>query len=290
MPFFSIIIPTFNRANSLIKAIDSIFIQRYEDLEIIVVDDGSTDDTESMIKSKYGNDQRVTYWKIQNSERGAARNFGFSKASGKYINYFDSDDVYCECFEALQTHLTSNDFPDVVYGIIRQGGHISTEKLAYKSFDENLIWNNFMGCGSVFLKFAVAARFPFNEDRRLASAEDWELWLRVRTKFQFAFVPLVIFELMEHPGRSILSIKAERIEERDLYFADVVSNNIELIRHFGTAAINLFAADRYTFIALAAVQSNKAKAWNFLYRSIRLSVFVTKRKRFWAVLKKLVWQ
>src|SRR5687767_9278561 len=90
-PVFSIVIPTYNRAHLIKKTIESVLAQDFADFELLVVDDGSKDDTESVVSSF--TDKRVHYFKKQNGERGAARNFGAARAKGSYLNFFDSDDL-----------------------------------------------------------------------------------------------------------------------------------------------------------------------------------------------------
>ena len=88
---FSIIIPTYNRASLIKETINSVLLQDYPNFEIIIVDDGSTDDTENIVKSI--EDSRINYHKKTNAERGAARNFGIKLAKGEYITFLDSDDI-----------------------------------------------------------------------------------------------------------------------------------------------------------------------------------------------------
>jgi len=89
---FSIIIPTFNRADIVSNAIKSILGQTYTNWELIVVDDGSTDNTEEVVNS-FG-DTRIKYFYKKNEERSIARNFGIDKATGEYISFLDDDDYY----------------------------------------------------------------------------------------------------------------------------------------------------------------------------------------------------
>ena len=72
-PFFSIIIPTYNRSNFIVKTIESILLQKYSNFEIIVIDDGSTDDTSDVIKSL--DETKIKYFRKQNEERAIARNY-----------------------------------------------------------------------------------------------------------------------------------------------------------------------------------------------------------------------
>lgn len=91
MPFFSIVIPTFNRARLLGQALESVFAQEFTDYEVIVVDDGSTDDTQAEL-ARYG--ERVRVLRQENQGQGAARNLGIEHARGSYVVFLDSDDVW----------------------------------------------------------------------------------------------------------------------------------------------------------------------------------------------------
>src|SRR5579863_5435892 len=99
MPFFSIILPSYNRSQLISVPIRSVLAQTFNDWELLVVDDGSTDDTREVALSF--KDSRITYIWQPNAERSAARNNGISKAKGKYICFLDSDDYY------LDNHLSA---------------------------------------------------------------------------------------------------------------------------------------------------------------------------------------
>ncbi len=91
--YFSVIIPTFNRAHSISKAIDSVLSQTFSDFELIIVDDASTDNTEAIVASFH--DNRISYVKNdKNKERCITRNRGIEMATGKYICFLDSDDYH----------------------------------------------------------------------------------------------------------------------------------------------------------------------------------------------------
>ena len=93
-PFFSIILPTFNRSNIIINSIESVCNQSFDNWELIIIDDGSTDNTQAIIKDKINEDSRIKYFYQKNSERSAARNYGINKTNGSYICFLDSDDLY----------------------------------------------------------------------------------------------------------------------------------------------------------------------------------------------------
>jgi glycosyltransferase involved in cell wall biosynthesis len=93
MAFFSVIIPTYKRAHSIRKAIESILSQTFQDLEVIIVDDASPDETEIIVNSI--GDQRIKYIKNEtNQERCVSRNLGIEEAIGTYICFLDSDDYH----------------------------------------------------------------------------------------------------------------------------------------------------------------------------------------------------
>ena len=92
----SVIIPTFNRVKTIANSIQSVLEQSYENLEIVVVDDGSTDDTESLVNEIIeANRNKIRYFKLDNNHGAAyARNFGVNKAKYDIIAFNDSDDLW----------------------------------------------------------------------------------------------------------------------------------------------------------------------------------------------------
>lgn len=290
-PFFSIIIPTYNRADILADCIKQIQKQTFGEFEILIVDDGSTDKTQEIVaKIK---DTRLKYLRTENRERSHARNYGLKYSIGNYINYFDSDDVmYPERLSEVYKFIHQNGSPPVLFTgydfIDEQSRKVGQMNRHYKSFTTDLLFNNFLAVNSVFMKSNVARSFPFLEDRRLITAEDWELWLRIHTQYDFMEMPVNTFAICQHASRSLATISFSRIKERDNFFAELVAQNDHLKLKYGEKAIKLFCADRYTYIALvASLQKDMKTARHFLLRSLNTSTYVLLRKRFWAVLKKL---
>ena len=91
MADISIIVPIYNAEKYLNKCLDSLLNQTKKELEFVLINDGSTDKTDSIIKSY--NDKRIKYFKNKNQGIGKTRNFGISKSSGKYIMFLDNDDA-----------------------------------------------------------------------------------------------------------------------------------------------------------------------------------------------------
>ncbi len=94
MPFFSIILPTFNRAHRVARAIESVLAQAFTDWELIIVDDGSRDNTFEIIRPFVLKDERIRYHYARNHGLAIARNTGIQMSHGRYITFLDSDDEY----------------------------------------------------------------------------------------------------------------------------------------------------------------------------------------------------
>lgn len=110
----SIIVPCFNGSKYIKRCLNSIINQSYKNIEVIIVNDGSTDDSDLII-SKYLDDDRIKYYKQSNKGIGKTRNFGISKASGDYITFLDIDDYFaCDAIEKMISFSSENDLDVVV--------------------------------------------------------------------------------------------------------------------------------------------------------------------------------
>lgn len=291
-PFFSIIVPSYNRAAILAECLQQILTQTFQSFEVIVVDDGSTDNTADVVAAL--SDSRIRYFKTENRERSHARNYGAAHAQGTYLNFFDSDDwMYPSRLQEVYAFIRTQGNPPVMftqYDFVNEHNEVVGKmERHYNSFTKDILFNNFLATNAVFIKRELAVTFPFHDDRRIITAEDWELWLRVHAAFDFVEYKKSTFAIREHAGRSLATIPAHRIVARDTYFATLVAGNEAMIQKFGARAVKLFMADRFTFIALSLIiEKDKKGAATYLLRALKTSRGVISRKRFWAVLKKLV--
>nr|WP_262905655.1 glycosyltransferase family 2 protein [Hymenobacter siberiensis] len=291
-PFFSIVVPCYNRADIVRETVLTILKQEYWDFELILVDDGSRDNTGEVVAQI--TDPRVRYFYKENGERGAARNYGAQQARGRYINFFDSDD------EMYPNHLR------VVKEFIDQNGEVEVVHTGYECLDgqnrvisevyefagntnEVLLLDNPLACNTVFVRNDIALANPFEEDRRLASAEDWELWLRLASKYTFHPIRQKTFCLREHDGRSLNTINPESVRVRDELFAQLVSRNPDFARRYPNQ-LPKFIADRYTFITLTMALSKKDRLQTvrYLFKAMEQDPTVLWRRRFLASVKHLL--
>ena len=109
-PLFTVIIPTVNRKDFLKIAVNSVFDQTFDDFEIIIIDDGSTDDTKQMLYEY--SDKRIKYFYQENKGVSFARNKGLEQSNGKYIAFLDSYDSWVEN-KLEKTFEYINNFPEI---------------------------------------------------------------------------------------------------------------------------------------------------------------------------------
>jgi GT2 family glycosyltransferase len=93
-PAVSTVIPTYNRARLVARAAESVLAQSYANCHVVIVDDGSSDDTEKVLKDRFGSEPRVRYLRQKNAGVSAARNAGLAEAKGDYLAFLDSDDTW----------------------------------------------------------------------------------------------------------------------------------------------------------------------------------------------------
>jgi glycosyltransferase involved in cell wall biosynthesis len=287
-PYFSIIVPVYNRAGFICTLIQSVLDQLFENFELIIINDGSTDNSEEEIKAF--TDPRIRYLKIENSERGAARNRGAEIAHGYYFNFFDSDDIqYRHHLQTAYNFIQDNNSPPwfhVGYDIRDQHDRLITREIGVPRCPENrLIVTNYLACNSVFIQRELFLNNRFNEDRRLSTSEDWELWLRIISRTNLLVCREVTFKLIQHDSRSLINISPDRVIERDsLMLSELLRDNF-FIRKF-KSNLSLFEADRYTFFALTLILAKRRmETISYLSKSVITTPKVFTRKRFWACIK-----
>ena len=205
-PLVSVVIPTYNRAAYLAEAIDSVLNQRYRRLELIVVDDGSTDDTPA-VAARYAG--AIRYVWQPNSERGAARNHGLRLAQGEFIAFLDSDDLWTpDKLDWDLDHFQRRAECGLVYSdtlivdAAKRPGRRERRRRREGQVTAFLLHQNFVAMSAHLVRTRVmrdAGGFP--EDCSLA--EDWETWVRVSTRTSFGYVPRPTTLRRVHPGNSV---------------------------------------------------------------------------------------
>ena len=200
-PTVSVIIPTYNRAHLIARAILSVLNQTFQDFELIIVDDSSTDNTEEVVNNF--NDKKIRYIQHKVNKGGAAaRNTGIKAAKGEFIAFQDSDDEWLP--EKLEKQMKVFKTSSAKVGVVYTGfWRIESSKKIYIPFTwvtekEGDIHDEILKGNFVTTQSAVVRRECFNKagtfEERLPRFQDWELFIRISKYYCFKCIdePLVI--------------------------------------------------------------------------------------------------
>lgn len=251
MIFFSVVIPVYNRAQLLCETIDTVLSQTYTHFELIIVDDGSTDNTGETIKEKYGCDVRIRYYYKENGERGAARNYGIKNANGDYVVIFDSDDyMHADYLSLLQEKLIKDstiNFIATKYQLKEDSGKITgggsfTFKEGFYNY-KCLLQGNCFGCMYAIKKSNPQLKL-FPEDRKYATLEDWIFILDNLRYDHLYLIDRVAISVRHNDSRSTAD-NQRVIKVRDLAKEWILEN-----------------------VSLTDSEKQELRAWSHYYRSI----------------------
>jgi len=202
----SVILPTYNRAALLSTAIESVLGQSFRDLELLVVDDGSADDTGALARRYQDADARVRYLRQENRGVSAAMNAGIRAARGEMIARIDSDDRWLpDLLETEVSILRARPEIGLVYSrgqwmdqdlnplstILGQTPHFPNDTL------RSMLWGDATCNITVVVRRECFDRAGFF-DESLATSEDWDMWLRTAFHYDFVFVDRVLAHVRRH--------------------------------------------------------------------------------------------
>ena len=189
-PFFSIIIPTYNRSIALSYAINSSLKQNFEDWELIIVDDGSSDNTKDVVSSF--KDKRIKYIYQENKERSFARNTGILNSSGKFICFLDSDDEFLENhLSVLFDYISKNSLKECVLRTFAIEQYLQKSMpqsiVPLVSHPVNYLFKSLVYPSTLCIHSGILKKQKF--DTQLFLAEDTDLLVRI-----FSEYPLYVIE------------------------------------------------------------------------------------------------
>lgn len=277
-PVFSIIIPTYQRAYCLPVAIESVLRQTFADWELIVVDDGSTDETRAVVARYCEADARVRYVWQENKERSAARNHGASLARGRYFCFLDDDDYYLEhhlaaCFEELNLY----PYPVIVRAEgyrIEVGGKSVVSPLLY-GFDNPFSSVFFDGTAPIFYALPCelfeSEEFPVG----VSYSEDWHLLVRAMLRYQVVFTKSISVAVHYIPLSKEKACSTVVKVLGSTYFTIC-----DLERYYGSVICN----------RLGMKDAFKRKRWHLLKATLKMTVRHPTCTSLYSVLGRLVFK
>lgn len=211
MPTVSVVITTYNRAGYVKKAIESVLSQTYQDWELLVVDDGSKDDTGNIVRSYCIREGRIHYIYQGNAGVSIARNTGLSRVTGKYVAFLDDDDRWLpHKLQAQINFMESHPEIGMCYGRIRiirstaGGAHgVSVVPTHLPTRFDEILGDAFIPATTVMIRYSCLRGMSWF-DTRYSIGEDFDFWLRFSQKSKVAALDEVLAE-MTKDGRKQLT-------------------------------------------------------------------------------------
>lgn len=253
----SVIIPSYNSGEYLNEAIESVVNQTYRNLEIIVVNDGSSDDTEEIAKEWQRKDKRIRYLKhSRNKGLSTARNTGIKNSKGEYIAFLDADDIWLPQKLSLQIKKVQGPGADLVFSnwYIWEPER-NTKIIAFqvdptqdkKSLLHSLVKRNFGSPSTVFLRKSSLEKVGLF-DESLNSSEDYDLWLRFclkDMKIDFIKEPLIYYRRhSKQMTESTYIMRTSRLR----VFQKIIRKNPLFLFKYPILAKKIFLLQGYKFI------------------------------------------
>lgn len=259
----SVIIPAYNKAALTVKTIESVLQQTYKNVEIIVVDDGSTDDTRERLAPYC---DRIQYVRKENGGACSARNMGIRLATGEYIGLLDCDDIYLpQKLELSVNYLEKN--PDIgfvhtaAYLIDENGRTISVHDHPQSRHigwvSKKLLLFNFICNSTVVVRKACFDRVGLF-DESVFSPADFDMWVRLAEKYKAGYINTPLTKYLV--SNSYILNNLEKVEKEDrIIFGKALQRNSDL----GTYVKNKVLSNldlRFATAYLRCDNDNKAKA------------------------------
>ncbi len=283
---FSIVVPTYNRARLITKAIDTVVAQTFADWELIIVDDGSTDNTKEVVEKYLVQDKRIKYIYQKNAERCAARNNGIENSSGEYICFLDSDDYFLpDRLKLLDVAISERENPISMFytGILFDSGKSFHKKTGTRNTSTNIF--DFLLSASIGTPQACVHRTIFLQEKfnpKFHVGEDRELWIRIARNFPILFLDNQLTVVAtEHEDRTVGDANTSGYENHILTAKHLVENFGQL---FSSRAIGQrHLHDGYMGLARSYARNGKNREMFFailnassysLSRSIKQKLFL----------------
>ena len=270
-PFFSIVIPTYNRQDFILKTIGSVLNQTFKDFEIIVVDKCSTDDTEDLLTPLIQSGA-IRYIKHdRNYERAASRNTGMKNAHGRFLTFLDSDDILYPnnletAYHFIKSHPNAKFFHSLYELIDTEGKVLYRYRFpSVKNAIQAITEGNFISCIGFFVAEEVYTYYSFDTSEVLQGIEDWEFSMRILARYPIARIPYINAGIVHHGSRSNTQFKLESYVSKMDYVVGKFKRDPLLQRIYGKH-LNRF---RRSCFLLIASQANTSGFYDIASKYVR---------------------
>ena len=275
-PFFSIVIPTYNREAYILNTLASVFSQTFKSYEVIVVDNCSTDQTELAL-AELINSGKIKFIKHdKNYERAKSRNTGMKTAKGEFLTFLDSDDfMYPSNLQDAYDFIQSNQHSKIFYNLSEI---VNEEKVRIRysppkhssNAVEHISKGNFLSCIGDFIHKDVYTTILWDENPILTGTEDYEYWLRVIAHFpKVGRINKVNNGILEHASRSVNNDFIEKAKVRADYMLKKIKEDDYLSSVYHDRYFNNIKATLYVYISYMAKLANNP---NEMYKNLWIAV------------------
>lgn len=300
----SIVIPVYNGAEYLEKTVNSILSQEYNHFELLLVNDGSSDNSKEIIDALIVKDNRIKAFHKENGGVAAARNYGIDKAKGDLIAFCDQDDLWLPTKLSQQIPLFQNEKVGLVYcGAIAQYTDLNKDinldvdhECRGNAFDNLIQVNSITCCTVVARKNLLLQTKAFDDNRELMGVDDWLAWLKLSLVCEFDFIEdhaaIHVFhgenyssnEEKMHKAELICLGKIEPIANQSNKFVDWDEIKQNLHARYADSYIHngMFTLAGNTLLEASTLKHNKTlkyKGWLFIIIPNLIWKFIQKIKR-----------
>ena len=269
-PLVSVVIATYNMARFLPLALRSALGQSYENIEVLVIDDGSQDDTRAVM-APFSDDHRVRYIFQQNAGQAAAKNHGIREARGECVAFLDADDLWVpDKLERQMPLFLRSAAVGIVYsrfGYIDEAGRdlrIEDYELFRGRVSGALLIRNFIGFGTSVVRKECFDRLG-SFDESIGMGIDYDLWLRFSTQYEFDYVDHPLLRYREWPGQMSRNWRVR--------YLNGIAIMKSFLRNFPDAVdkrtVNEAWAHTYTGFGYCMRESGRMEALSLYWRALR---------------------
>ncbi|MES2588761.1 MAG: glycosyltransferase family 2 protein [Bacteroidota bacterium] len=272
--YFSIIIPTYNRADLIEKTLKSVFDQKYNKFEIIIVDNCSTDNTKEVLLP-FIESKKIKFIEHQsNFERSKSRNTGMDHATGDYVTFLDSDDLMGEsCLSDMAEFLTRTKSTSNI--VFNRHSYVDEKGLKIPYFQprvdlnnpfKQILIGNFLACIGVFISKKIYEKFRFNEDSVIIGSEDWLYWIEIlNSEKSIAMIDKVNCFIVDHENRTMKQFNPKALENRVEFIYGILKSKLNL----SSQELKIFYWSSRILVANGYFEAgDRAKAFKMVLKSV----------------------
>ncbi|GIS99628.1 MAG: hypothetical protein CM1200mP26_13410 [Acidimicrobiales bacterium] len=257
-PLFTVVVPTFNREAHIGRCLDSVVSQDFDDLQVVVVDNCSTDRTVEVVRTFETRLELTVVVNAENRERAFSRNRGAEEATGSYVVFLDSDDTLTPGALTRAAEFIGDDagrrfFFQLIRVVDEDGALVYQPTIGRGPMDRVLAEGNPLSCSGVYVDRDLFLRHRFPEDPELVASEDWHCWIRVASDCLPECCPGGGALLVDHASRTMAVDRWEVAERR---FAMLTEDLLAspAAREFLEPNLALFRATQDHYVAVKAAR------------------------------------